>query len=87
MILYQLSTEKQLKKWLKTKLNLNFDKLPLTEIKTDLLFGDFIIAGPYKFKKVYSSYQCLETPEQKHSIPKPPYYKAENDKPKNFYKK
>lgn len=84
MTIYQILTERQLKKFLK---NLGYDLYELTPVelkKPD--FGDYIVCPGYKFKKVYSNYQCMETPSEKHEVKQLAYFKAENDKPKNFYK-
>lgn len=66
MTLYQKVTEKQLLNFLKKLDGTNLYTLNTQEIKTDTLFGDFIIHKGYKFKKIYSDYQCLETPVEKH---------------------
>lgn len=79
MKLYQILTEKQLAKFLKKNFSKDLNEMQTTELKGDLLFGDFIICDGYKFKKVYSNFQCLETPSEKHAIKKVPFSKNPND--------
>lgn len=69
MKLYQMLTEKQLSKFLREKFNKDFNELQTTELKKEPLFGDFIIWEGYYFKKVYSQFQCMQTPTDKH-VPK-----------------
>lgn len=80
MILYQIATEKQLKKFLKKEFEVDLYDLPMTELKTPLLFGDFVCHKGYKFKKIYSHYQCMETPTEKHSDKKVAIFKNPNDR-------
>lgn len=82
--LYQDLTEKQMDNFLKT-LGSSIAKETLREIKNQEqdLFGDFIVINGYKFKKIYSNYQCLETPTAKHSKTELKWPKAKND----YYKK
>lgn len=69
MTLYQNVTEKQLRNFIKKIDGTDLYDLSPIELKTDTLFGDFICHAGYKFKKIYSDYQCLETPTERH-IPK-----------------
>lgn len=82
--LYQILTERHMKSFLKD-LGTSIEKEKLVEIKNekDDLFGDFIVIGGYKFKKVYGEYQCMKTPTETHSKAKLNFPKAKND----YYKK
>ena len=60
--LYKEFTAQQLSDVLGTEL----DKLELKEIEVGGFFGDYLIAGEYKFKKIYGTYTCMETPTDKH---------------------
>jgi hypothetical protein len=82
--LYQTLSEKQLKSFLMT-LGISLENEKLVEInnKPEDLFGDFIITTGYKFKRIYSNYQCMETPTDKHKKKTLNFQKAPND----YYKK
>jgi len=82
--LYQTLTEKQLNKFLK-ELGTSTEKEPLVEISDNEndLHGDFIVVKEYKFKKIYSEYQCMKTPIESHKKRTLNMPKAAND----YYKK
>ena len=65
MKLYQILTEKKLNKFLIINGLGSLTDKPLVELKKPY-FGDYIVAGKYKFKKIYNHYQCMETPKEKH---------------------
>lgn len=84
--LYQNLSAKQLDNFLKqfgTRLN----DTQLIEIKNKEqdMFGDFIVSNGYKFKLACGTYQCLETPTEKHKPQKATNIKqAFNDNYKNW---
>lgn len=59
------------------------DKQTIIPLNSGPLVGDFVVAGGYKFKQVYSKYQVMEMPGIKYKTPKVAFYKAQND----YYKK
>lgn len=80
MKLYQNLTEKAMDNFLKT-IGSSIKKEKLVEImdgKEDL-HGDFIVIKEYKFKYSYGSYQCLQTPTEKHEKVKLRWPKAPGD--------
>jgi hypothetical protein len=84
MKLYENITEKKMGNFLK-KLGSSLEKEKLVEIRDDEagLHGDFIVIKGYKFKKSYGTYQCLETPTDKHVKIKHIWPRGAND----YYKK
>lgn len=83
--LYQTLTRKQLTSFL-LKNGVHIDTINERLSKHDEimdkeadLFGDFILFERYKFKVVYSEYQCLETPTDKHVKQTVHAFKAPND--------
>lgn len=76
--LYQVLSARQFSNFLKER-NSTIEKEPVVEIKTKELFGDFIIKDGYKFKITHGSYQCLETPLQKHKAQKINIIKCKTD--------
>lgn len=71
--------EAQMKKFVLENEGVLLSDKVITELKEELLFGDFIISGGYKFKKIYSSYICMETPTEKYKIHRVSFIKAPND--------
>lgn len=63
--LYQVLTTKRLGRFLST-LGTSLEQIPVVEIKTDTMYGDFIVTHGYYFKLTYGNYQCMQTPEEKH---------------------
>lgn len=86
--LYQTLTEKQMDNFLKANGTALADQKPV-EIKDEAsdLYGDFIVIDGYKFKKIYSEYQCLETPKEKHAKQRVSIRQAPNDNYKNWKSK
>ena len=82
--LYQNITERQLSRFMKI-LGTTLEEQKLVEIKDEKndLFGDFIVINGYKFKYSYGTYQCLQTPTEKHQKTTAPWSKAQTD----YYKK
>jgi hypothetical protein len=84
--LYQELEEEELVKEL-ISIGVDFKKLTLVEIKDDSadLFGDFIVVNDWLFKKIYSNYQCLATPTERHEKQSLNFVKANGDRGKNYF--
>lgn len=78
--LYETLEADEMNKFLE-QFNSNIELERLVEIKNkeEDFYGDFIVIGGYKFKFTYGSYQCLETPTEKHKPTKLHTKKAPND--------
>lgn len=78
--LYQVLSEKQLKAFLEQN-GIIGNEIPITDQKNEdpILSGDICEVAGHKFKKIYSQYQCLETPTEKHQKQTLNAKKAPND--------
>lgn len=88
MRLYEIIGEKRLANFLKKELGLDLAKQKIVELNEGSHFhGDFIVVEGYKFKKIYSKYQVMETPTKKHEKPETHIMKCRTDSVNYFKKK